>query len=205
MNDPVAKLRAVRAYGLGHIMRKAAILAAGLVAALGCASADAHSPNVSAERSLEGVEITIRAECGASIEATLRKSTHHATLRVTAGTEEKEPTTFAPSSFGELFDLMPGYCEGASAEGASLGIAAVTPLPRQETITFRVFINGAFVEGGRVVLTRHGSPPGLIWEGTDGFINYCINGLKKIVSINHRLACYYPGTLHEDARIVWEH
>jgi len=188
---------------LRHIAREAAILAVVLLATVGCANADAHSPKVSAERSEDGVDINVRAECGASIQAALRKGAHHVTLHVIAG--EERLFTSAPSSFGESFGLWPGYCSEGVSVLTHLEIAAVRPLPRQEAITFQILIDGASIEGGRVILTRHGKPPGLIWEGTDGFINYCIDGLKKIVSINHRLACYYPGTLHEDARVVWEH
>lgn len=57
--------------------------------------------------------------------------------------------------------------------------------------------------GNKVILRRvlrtqfqytPGTPSYRVWQGTDAFINYCINGLKQTYSDHLRLYCWHPGT-----------
>jgi len=43
----------------------------------------------------------------------------------------------------------------------------------------------------------HSRPDRRIFEGTDAFINYCINGNHKLYSYHLRLYCIKPGSYRE--------
>jgi hypothetical protein len=71
------------------------------------------------------------------------------------------------------------------------------------TIFFQFAANGAYVESGHVVLSSTYWPATRIWQGEDAFVNYCIDKLKEITSINHRLGCYEPPVRSVTAKVIW--
>jgi hypothetical protein len=64
-------------------------------------------------------------------------------------------------------------------------------------LPFQFDFTGKQITQGEIhVLTKIGHER-RIWEGTDAFVNHCINGAKTIYSENHRLYCYAGGRSSE--------
>ena len=191
-------------------MHRGALLAGIAISLLYCASADAHSPKVWSFPSHEGDTIGIHAGCQASIRANLRDGSHRTSMEV----QGNGGYQIGPSGFGPLMFMEGGMCSTPLNEEENRPeVVEKAPqlrfdglnLEPKEVVSFRIFINGAAVEGGRVELTREGEAPTRIWEGEDAFVNYCINHNKEITSEGGRLGCFTEGSYQDHGKVVWNH
>lgn len=64
---------------------------------------------------------------------------------------------------------------------------------RASRLTFLVRQSGRVTARGHFRVVNRDRPARKIFEGTDAFINYCINELRTIRSLHGRLYCVYPG------------
>jgi len=72
---------------------------------------------------------------------------------------------------------------------------------RVQTFSWTLYEGGAKLDSGRFAVTwRETGGPRKIWEGTDDFINICIDKTQHIRSEGGRLYCYY-GTKVEESLV----
>lgn len=57
---------------------------------------------------------------------------------------------------------------------------------------YRVTWNNTTLQHGQFIVYSHHYPAHRVWEGTDAFVNYCIDKTKKLYSENLRLYCTEP-------------
>lgn len=67
-------------------------------------------------------------------------------------------------------------------------------LPKSKTLHFKVRQGNVKFGQGRFKAVTFGRPRRVIHEGSDAFVNYCINQTRKIRSHRGRLYCVYPGS-----------
>jgi len=64
------------------------------------------------------------------------------------------------------------------------------------SLSYAVSSAGAVIRHGTLQVAVFGAQTDRIYQGTDAFVNFCINGNKQINSLNHRLYCdgYLPAS-----------
>jgi hypothetical protein len=66
------------------------------------------------------------------------------------------------------------------------------------TYSVTVSLNKHVVKRGLLVLDYQHQDPYKVWQGTDAFVNYCINGLHQTYSQNLQLYCWHSGYTNND-------
>ncbi len=64
----------------------------------------------------------------------------------------------------------------------------------QGSLRYRLTVGTAVVRSGTIIAHPHYKADRVIWEGTDDFVNVCINHLLQIRSKGGRLYCVAPGS-----------
>jgi hypothetical protein len=79
------------------------------------------------------------------------------------------------------------------AQGDVLTIKAKALDDQPKVIRFKVSQAGKPLGSGHVTAETYSKAGKFIYEGSDAFVNYCIDHGQEINSINHRLYCIFPG------------
>jgi hypothetical protein len=91
-------------------------------------------------------------------------------------------------------------------ESSSLYVHSLVLLPRNLRgrairMHFEVRQAGEKLAYGNFKVTTHSQPGRTIYQGTDAFVNYCIDTGQELRSSSGKLQCYYPGryraTIHD--------
>lgn len=72
----------------------------------------------------------------------------------------------------------------------------------KETIRISVLSHGRVLVTRNLVIARYHKPDYQIWQGTDEFVNYCIDSAIKLYSESGRLYCWHIGGRHMSIRGV---
>ena len=98
-----------------------------------------------------------------------------------------------------VFDLRQGATvtrkAGTWSVSASplLGFALQFWSLKSASFPYRLTVGNQVVTKGTLVAHVHSTPDRIIWQGTDDFVNVCINGLHQLRSKNLRLYCVIAG------------
>lgn len=88
---------------------------------------------------------------------------------------------------------IPGVSTGWTASSAR-GTFSFGPNGSNESYDVTVRVNGHVVSRGSLNAVYFVVPSKRIWEGTDAFVNYCIDGNHTVYSLNNNLYCWDPGS-----------
>jgi hypothetical protein len=87
-----------------------------------------------------------------------------------------------------------GMHPGEAKTGLALILRPRTLQPRHPvTMRFSITQTGKSLGSGRFKMEKYSQPSRFIYEGSDAFVNYCINHAQEINSSEGRLYCFYPG------------
>lgn len=78
-------------------------------------------------------------------------------------------------------------------DGRSVYIGLTRTRTERRRITYSVMTKRTTLRHGHIRAQTDYAAPHTIWEGSDAFVNYCINRLKEIRSEDGRLYCVYDG------------
>ena len=92
---------------------------------------------------------------------------------------------------GPRFHMTAASSEGISVDGRGSEDAV-------RTVTYRVLLGSTVVTKGHFWIRVDRYPGYDIYEGTDEFVNTCIDDTYKLHSRDHRLYCYVPGGVIRD-------
>jgi hypothetical protein len=82
------------------------------------------------------------------------------------------------------------YVTASPLTGFALAYTGLT----SASFRYRLSVGNEVVRKGTLTAHVRSTPDRIIWEGTDDFVNVCINQLRKIRSKNLRLYCVAPGS-----------
>lgn len=75
----------------------------------------------------------------------------------------------------------------------------------QVRVRYRVAVAGALIETGVLSTRVHWYPGHDVYEGTDEFVNYCIDESRTVYSRGGRLYCHWPGFVTRRTAISPDH
>lgn len=88
----------------------------------------------------------------------------------------------------------------------AVGQAEVVLTPHDRTgvhiVRWRIYLDDALLRSGGIRWRTTYTPGRRIWQGTDAFVNYCINNLKKLRSENLTLYCIKPSEISRRAALL---
>lgn len=94
----------------------------------------------------------------------------------------------------------------SEAKDTGVGVAEfrLTPHDRTgvHTVRWRVHLDGVQLRTGAIRWRSRYTPGRRIWQGTDAFVNYCIEYAKKLRSENLRLYCVRPSEITRTAAVL---
>jgi hypothetical protein len=96
--------------------------------------------------------------------------------------------------FRNVCQRTTGKASAATAVGFSAGSA-------NGNYAVAVSLNGHEVAHRVLHSTFNFTPSQRVWQGTDAFINYCINQSKQTYSLNLRLYCVRPSSSFGDVTL----
>jgi hypothetical protein len=116
-----------------------------------------------------------------------------ATVTVTGhGAHMRAKTADACSGHWTRRGSIPGVSIGWSAN--SRGEFVFAPSGSNESYQVTVRVKGHVAKRGSLNAVYFVVPSKRIWEGTDAFVNYCIDGNHTVYSLHHKLYCWDLGS-----------
>lgn len=112
--------------------------------------------------------------------------------------------SFDPCDGGSNLTITGTGWRLTSTSATTLTLAVAGHITKNAVARFRysLSVSGVSIASGRATITTTYSPALRVWQGTDQFVNICIDKGYRLYSKNLRLYCVIPADRYREAKLV---